>query len=106
VKHILLTALLFVCAVAGAQVTTTVQVTCISADEVFAMTKEYEEVPFAIGVTERNEKAAGAMMLFVNPSTRTWTLVEEAMTARGDRLYCVMAAGSHYDIVFKNKKGI
>ncbi len=105
-KHTLLAALLCVCAVADAQVTTTVQVTCIGADELSTMAKEYEEVPFAIGVTERNEKAAGAMMLFVNPTTRTWTLVEEAMTARGDRLYCVLAAGSHYDIVFKNKKGI
>jgi hypothetical protein len=106
VKHILLTVLLFLFTSANAQITTTVQLTCISEDVLFSMAKEYEEVPFAIGITERNEKAAGAMMIFVNPASRTWTLVEEAITTRGERLFCVLAAGSHYDIIFKNKKGI
>lgn len=108
-KHLILSALLFICTIANAQVTTTVQLTCVTAGEIHEMLSEYKEAPFAVGMAERGEgksAASGLFMLFVNPATRTWTLVEETRNVKGDRFYCVLSAGSDFDVVYKSKKGL
>lgn len=93
----------------SAQVILPVQLRCVTADEIHQLLKKYEETPFAIGVTERGEgKSAtpGLFMMFVNSTTQSWTLVEETRNVKGEPLYCVLSAGSDFNIFYKSKKGL
>ena len=64
---------------------------CGSEKQMSKMLSEFEEKPMLMMTSERfDTKEANMMVLFVNPKTRTYTLVEE----RNTTLYCVIATGN------------
>ncbi len=100
-KKIISAFLLFFCIKSFAEVKLNLEITCVTSDELFVILKEYEEVPFSIGQTLRdNQSDENATMFFVNPNTLTWTMVEK-LRIKDSILYCVLAAGSKYQIIFK-----
>ena len=104
-KKILTIFLLLFCIRSFAEVKINLELTCVNSDGLFEMLKEYEEVPFSIGQTLRdNQSDENSTMLFVNPNTLTWTMVEKLKT-KDSTLYCVLAAGSKYQVIFKRQRG-
>jgi len=104
-KKLLAIFLVFLCVKSFAEVKLNLEITCVTSDELFVILKEYEEVPFSIGQTLRdNQSDENATMFFVNPNTLTWTMVEK-LKLNNSIMYCVLAAGSKYQIIFKRGRG-
>ena len=77
---------------AHAQTQPTVPVECAGEDALLAMLEEYGEKPLLIASSQRRRGGQSwdfPAVLFTNPSTGSWTLVEE----HGPDLYCAVAMG-------------
>ena len=99
-KNILIL-LLLSCSTAFSQITTKLEVECLTRKELAEILTEHSEVPFAIGTTLRiDSKGAeeGFMILFINPKTQTWTIVEKT----SKNYYCILTAGSDFNLVTKS----
>ena len=68
---------------------------CVSLESLEKALKHFDEVPFVRGVGEREPVGAITTVLFVNPKTRTWTLVEKQANDR----YCILSAGDNFEPV-------
>lgn len=68
---------------------------CFSLKETASLLNEFNEEPFVTGRSVRlnpaNEAIQTAVIIFANPQTKTWTIVEKIE----DQLYCVLATGTH-----------
>jgi len=76
----------------------TVQIHCVSREEVDAMLNQYEELPFVRGLSLREQNGipmSNSVVLFVNAKTGTWTVVERTP----DKKYCVISAGTKFEPV-------
>jgi len=64
---------------------------------------EFEELSFAGGVAMRDVPGVGLvknnLVIFVNPKTQSWTIVERFST----ELYCVVALGEGFRLMGNNK---
>ena len=86
------TAALMLGSAALAQAQPTVPVECADEDALLAMLREYGEKPLLTGSSTRRRAGQSwdfPAVLFTNPSTGSWTLVEE----HGPDLYCAVAMG-------------
>ena len=83
---------LSIAAQAQAQNQPTVPVECAGEEALLAMLKEYGEKPMLIASSQRRRGGQSwdfPAVLFTNPNTGSWTLVEE----HGPDLYCAVAMG-------------
>lgn len=62
----------------------------------------YGEIPFVRGLGEREPVGVVSLVVFVNPLTQTWTIVEKIGTDK----YCIMAAGGNFEPVPNESKKI
>jgi len=75
---------------------TTVQVDayCINTQSLYEMIKEHDEKPMLTAISVRmikNSEVPLATVLYVNPDTKSWTLVEKIR----DDVYCVVGMGDN-----------
>ncbi len=93
------------CLTSHAQIKTSVEVECLSLEQIVSVVTEFGEKPFMIGSTLRSDEKGveeSSMILFVNPQNRTWTVAEKNRTG----LYCVLSAGSNMSIIIEKGQGI
>lgn len=71
-------------------------VVCSDPVTIGKLVKEFDEVPRSAGVSTRdlpnNKTAQNPIILFVNPKTGSWTLVERVNAEN----YCIVAVGDQY----------
>lgn len=69
---------------------------CLDQETLTSTITEFEEIPFAGGVATREVAGAGMvtnnLVIFVNPKTKTWTIVERF----SKDLYCVISIGDGF----------
>lgn len=75
-------------------ITAKLDVVCVSASDLLGTLKEYAEIPLARGATIRGD-SVHVMVLYINPVTKSWTLVEKPT----DNLYCVLGVGGSFEPV-------
>ncbi len=93
-----LVCLLLVTGIAQAQVNMHMPVSCMSKTEVAQYLKGFNEQPVAIAEITRKIEDVGqtnVILLFVNPNTSTWTIVEKP----SGELYCIVLGGSNFNVV-------
>jgi hypothetical protein len=75
----------------------TVQTLCVDAEQLSATTNEFKEIPFVRGITSplSEEDKRLSLVVFLNPTTGTFTIVEKA----ADNLYCILAVGNNFQPV-------
>lgn len=100
----ILSTLLFVPALAMAKDDEIVLFEAICADSktISKTVNEYGELPFLTSTAhriDRDKKKFNPTFLFLNPQTRSWTMVEKV----DDNTYCVIAAGTNME-PYKAKK--
>lgn len=78
------------------EVTQFTTLTCISEKDLEQTITEFGELSFAGGVSMREIPGAGLvqndLVIFVNPKTRSWTVVEQFTKD----MYCVVAGGEGF----------
>lgn len=67
---------------------------CVASAELFATLKQYEELPFVRGDSDRNGQKVGFVM-FLNAQTGTWTIAERVE----EDLFCVTGVGNRFEPV-------
>lgn len=91
--------LMFFASAVHAQVdTATVQVHCVGRGEIDKVLNDYDEYPFVRGFSIREYNGVptnNSIVLFVNATTGTWTLVERTP----DRKYCIISTGTKFEAV-------
>lgn len=95
-KHFLIFLISLLACIAFAQpITTKKEVQCDKTDVMIAVLKgkDYEEVPIWIG---KGESKAPNYTLFVNPETRSWTIIQF-----NKELSCVLGSGESYTVISK-----
>lgn len=75
-------------------VTTVVELNCISGLDLLNSLKEYTEIPLIRGLSIRGSSTQ-AFVLYVNPMTKSWTLVEKTE----NNFYCILSAGESFEYV-------
>ena len=79
---------LFITALARAEVVSGVtELTCSDRKVLLEVLDKYSEVPLARGETRQ-----GWLVVYINPETLTWTMVEKI----DDDVYCYVAAGQDF----------
>ncbi len=68
------------------------QVLCVNAQDLTALTDQFEETPVARGITF--DGALGSMVIFIGPNG-SFSVVERT----GDDTYCVLAVGNGFESV-------
>ena len=71
---------------------------CVDAESLTKTVEEFRELPFARGVSNSLGDSEGpprSLVIFVNPTTKTWTIVERVNPDQ----YCIMAVGSGFEPV-------
>jgi hypothetical protein len=71
---------------------------CVDAETLSKTVDEFKELPFARGISldlGNAESAPQSLVIFVNPRTQTWTMVERV----NDNQYCIMALGQKFEPV-------
>lgn len=74
--------------------TAKLEIICVTGLDLFKTLKEYVEIPFIRGLTLRGS-TLHPVVLYVNPLTSSWSLVEK--TPNG--LYCILAVGESFEPV-------
>ena len=100
----LLSTLLFIPALAMADDSEIVlfEALCVDLKTISGIVKEYGELPFLTSTGRRvdgNKKKYNPTFLFLNPQSRSWTMVEKV----DENNYCVIAAGTKME-PYKAKK--
>lgn len=77
----------------------TVDTICISLKQLTEITDEAQEIPYVRGQSHpiMTEGAPLSMVIFVNPTTRTFTIAERV----AQDAYCLLALGSRFEPVPK-----
>lgn len=94
--------LLFVSLNAFAEVNKDFSAPCYPLNMVMRAIGEYKETPAIVGYSQRtegNKEMTNMMLIFLNTQTQTWTMVEKIPNG----LYCLIAAGTNFDVIPKNK---
>lgn len=75
---------------------------CTSKIELAEVLSEYQELPLARGNSSRGaEKVLGnPLLLFVNPTTRTWTIAEQV----SEDIVCVIALGTQFSTLIDQQE--
>ena len=71
---------------------------CVDAESLSKTVDEFKELPFARGLSTNmtdTEAPHLSLVIFVNPKTQTWTIVERVDPNR----YCIMAVGQKFEPV-------
>jgi len=71
---------------------------CVDAESLSKTLDEFKELPFARGISNSlgdAEAPARSLVIFVNPATQTWTIVQRVDPNR----YCIMAVGQKFEPV-------
>jgi len=79
-------------------ITDTRPVVCVDAESLTKTMDEFQELPFARGISMNlgnAEAAPQSLVIFVNPRTQTWTIVERVNANQ----YCIMAVGQKFEPV-------
>lgn len=77
---------------------TSYPVLCVDAESLGKTMQEFRELPFARGLSNSLANPDGpptSLVIFVNPETKTWTIVERAAADR----FCIMAVGNGFEPV-------
>ena len=78
----------------------TIQTMCLDGKDLTDTVNEFKELPYVRGIStpmaEQDTKMS--LVVFLNPATGTFTIVEKA----GDNLYCILAVGGGFEPVPKN----
>lgn len=76
---------------------------CVGQKDLTDTITEFQELSFAGGVAMRDVPGVGLvknnLVIFVNPTTQSWTIVERFNT----ELYCVVALGEGFRLLTNNK---
>lgn len=96
----LLVSLLLVPALAWSNPNARIDVMCVGANDLAQVLVKYGEKPFVQGIAERDPVGTVIMLLFVNPETGSWTLVEKVMSIN---TYCVINAGDKFKPIPKSE---
>jgi hypothetical protein len=83
---------------ATAPITTMFPAVCVDAETLSKTVDEFKELPFARGISidlGNAESAPQSLVIFVNPRTQTWTIVERVDANQ----YCIMALGQKFEPV-------
>ena len=78
--------------------TTMYPAVCVDAESLSKTVDEFQELPFARGLSNSLGNAEApplSLVIFMNPKTRSWTIVERVNPDR----YCIMAVGSGFEPV-------
>ncbi len=78
--------------------TTMYPAVCVDAESLSRTMDEFQELPFARGISNSlgdAEAPARSLVIFMNPKTQTWTIVERVNADR----YCIMAVGQKFEPV-------
>ena len=72
---------------------------CLNGNDLGETVNEFKELPYVRGIsTPMDEQDAKmSLVVFLNPTTGTFTIVEKA----GDNLYCILAVGGGFEPVPK-----
>ena len=72
----------------------TYQVMCLDRKDLTSTIDEFKEIPYVRGIStpfsEQDSKTS--LVVFLNPTTGTFTIVEKT----GDNLYCILAVGGGF----------
>jgi hypothetical protein len=77
----------------------TIQTMCLNAKDLTDTVNEFKELPYVRGISTPFDKedAKMSLVVFLNPTTGTFTIVEKA----SDNLYCILAVGGGFEPVPK-----
>jgi hypothetical protein len=75
---------------------------CMSFKELQLVLQEFGEIPFIRGLSHRDpNRLPGtetvSLVIFLNPKTGTWTIVEKVKTDR----YCILGLGDNFELAPK-----
>ena len=78
----------------------TIQTMCLDGKDLTDTVNEFKELPYVRGISTpmAEQDAKMSLVVFLNPATGTFTIVEKA----GDNLYCILAVGGGFEPVPKN----
>ena len=68
---------------------------CVGGDDLTATVDEFRELPFVRGLSHAPGSGHLSLVIFANPETGTFTIVERA----AEDLYCILAVGSGFEPV-------
>jgi len=77
-------------------------VECGTMQDLTKVLAEYDEKPFAIAETIREDKGKiiqNHVLFFINTKTKTWTVAEKIK----DNIYCVISAGQNFSLITVEK---
>jgi hypothetical protein len=76
------------------------QTICVSSQDLTKTIDEFKELPYVRGLSSpmSQEGENLSLVVFINPETRTFTIVEKA----GDNVYCILAVGGGFEPVPRN----
>lgn len=75
-------------------ITAKLDLVCVSYSDLIGKIKEYAEIPMVRGLSSRGD-SIHAIVLYINPVTKSWTLVEKPT----DNLYCILGIGENFEAV-------
>jgi hypothetical protein len=77
----------------------TIQTLCLNGNDLGETINEFKELPYVRGISTPFDKedAKLSLVIFLNPTTGTFTIVEKA----GNNLYCILAVGGGFEPVPK-----
>jgi hypothetical protein len=78
----------------------TYQTVCVNLAVLESTLQEFEEIPFVRGLSDRDPIGIVSLVIFVNPKTGSWTIVEKIKTDQ----YCILAVGNNFEAVPNNLK--
>jgi hypothetical protein len=81
------------CFAQGSVVTRNITVGCADIKKVTEMLDDFQELPMLRGIMQRDQKDQSLFLFFVNPKTKSWTILEKI----DEKLYCVIAAGGELE---------
>ena len=75
----------------------TIQTMCLNGKDLTDTVNEFKELPYVRGISTpmAEQDAKMSLVVFLNPATGTFTIVEKA----GDNLYCILAVGGGFEPV-------
>ena len=78
----------------------TIQTMCLNGKDLTDTVNEFKELPYVRGLSTpmAEQDAKMSLVVFLNPATGTFTIVEKA----GENLYCILAVGGGFEPVPKN----
>ena len=75
----------------------TIQAMCLNGKDLTDTVNEFKELPYVRGISTpmAEQDAKMSLVVFLNPATGTFTIVEKA----DDNLYCILAVGGGFEPV-------